>query len=56
MDIGNVKIQSVNKDFSEYIFTGYTIEIERKTGDNKTLSLNINQWNTLNKIANICLN
>ena len=56
MDIGNVKIQSINKDFSEYTFTGYTIEIERKTGDNKTLSLNINQWNTLNKIANIYLN
>ena len=55
MDIGNVKIQSINKDFSEYTFTGYTIEIERKTGDNKTLSLNINQWNTLNKIATIYL-
>ena len=60
MDIGNVKIESINKDFSGYTFTGYTIEIERKTwkdwGDNKKISLNINQWKTINKIANICIN
>lgn len=60
MDIGNVKIESINKDFSGYTFTGYTIEIERKTwkdwGDNKKISLNINQWQTINKIADICIN
>ena len=60
MDIGNVKVESINKNFSGYTFTGYTIEIERKTwkdwGDNKKISLNINQWKTINKIANICIN
>ena len=56
MDIGNVKVESINKNFSGYTFTGYTIEIEKQTGDKKTLSLNINQWEIINKIANICIN
>ena len=56
VDIGNVKVESINKDFSGYTFTGYTIEIEKQTGDKKTLSLNINQWEIINKIANICIN
>jgi len=59
INIGNVKIESINKDFSGYTFSGFTIEIERKNwkdwGNNRQISLNINQWNTLNKIANICL-
>jgi hypothetical protein len=59
MDIGDVKIESINKDFSGYKFTGYTIEIERKTwkdwANNKKISLDINQWKTLNKIANLCI-
>lgn len=60
INIGNVKIESIDKDFSGYTFSGFTIEIERKNwkdwGNNRKISLNINQWNTLNKIANICLN
>ena len=59
INIGNVKIESIDKDFSGYTFSGFTIEIERKNwkdwGNNRKISLNINQWNTLNKIANICL-
>ena len=60
INIGNVKIESIDKDFSGYTFSGFTIEIERKNwkdwGNNRKISLDINQWNTLNKIANICLN
>ena len=60
INIGNVKIESIDKDFSGYTFSGFTIEIERKNwkdwGSNRKISLDINQWNTLNKIANICLN
>ena len=60
MDIGNVKIESINKDFSGYTFTGYTIEIERKTwkdwGNNRKISLDNNQWETINKIADLCKN
>ena len=60
INIGNVKIESLDKDFSGYTFSGFTIEIERKNwkdwGSNRKISLDINQWNTLNKIANICLN
>ena len=60
INIGNVKIESMDKDFSGYTFSGFTIEIERKNwkdwGNNRKISLDINQWNTLNKIANICLN
>tara|TARA_B100001123_G_C15183255_1_gene976203 strand:+ start:111 stop:701 length:591 start_codon:yes stop_codon:yes gene_type:complete len=60
MDIGNIKIESINKDFSGYTFTGYTIEIEKKTwkdwGENRKITLNINQWKTINKIASICIN
>jgi hypothetical protein len=59
MDIGNIKIESINKDFSGYFFSGITIEIERKNwkdwGDNRKITLNINQWNTINKIASLCL-
>jgi len=59
INIGNVKIESIDKDFSGYTFSGFTIEIERKNwknwGNNRKISLNINQWITLNKIANICL-
>ena len=60
INFGNVKIESIDKDFSGYTFSGFTIEIERKNwkdwGNNRKISLDINQWNTLNKIANICLN
>ena len=60
INIGNVKIESIDKDFSGYTFSGFTIEIERKNWkdwrNNRKISLNINQWNALNKIANICLN
>ena len=60
INIGNVKIESIDKDFSGYTFSGFTIEIERKNwkdwGNNRKVSLDIHQWNTLNKIANICLN
>ena len=60
INIGNVKIESIDKDFSGYTFSGFTIEIERKNwkdwGNNRKISLNINQWNALNKIATICLN
>ena len=60
INIGNVKIESIDKKFSEYTFSGFTIEIERKNwkdwGNNRKISLDINQWNTLNKIAAICLN
>ena len=60
INIGNVKIESIDKDFSGYTFSGFTIEIERKNwkdwGNNRKISLNINQWKALNKIANICLN
>ena len=60
INIGNVKIESMDKDFSGYTFSGFTIEIERKNwkdwGNNRKISLDINKWNTLNKIANICLN
>mgnify|MGYP001180459286 CR=1 FL=1 len=59
MNIGNIKIESINKDFSGYFFSGFTIEIERKNwkdwGDNRKISLNINQWNAINKIASLCL-
>ena len=30
INIGNVKIESIDKDFSGYTFSGFTIEIERK--------------------------
>ena len=50
INLGNIKIQSINKDFSGYSFSGFTIEIDRK------ISLDINQSTILNKIANICLN
>ena len=60
INIGNVKIESIDKDFSGYTFSGFTIEIERKNwkdwGNNRKISLNINQWKALNKIATICLN
>ena len=60
INIGNVKIESIDKKFSEYTFSGFTIEIERKNwkdwGNNRKISLNINQWKALNKIATICLN
>ena len=59
INIGNVKIESIDKDFSGYTFSGFTIEIERKNwkdwGSNRKISLDINQWNTLNKIATIYL-
>ena len=60
INIGNVKIESIDKDFSGYTFSGFTIEIERKNwkdwGNNRKVSLDIHQWNTLNKMADICLN
>ena len=60
INIGNVIIESIDKDFSGYTFSGFTIEIERKDwkdwGNNRKVSLDIHQWNTLNKMADICLN
>ena len=55
MQLGNIKVQSLHESFS-----GYSIELEFKksvfpglTAPN--ISMNINQWHTLNKIAKLCI-
>ena len=48
MDLGDIKIQSLHENFS-----GYCIELEFKGKKAKSTTLNINHWNTLNKIAKI---
>ena len=48
MDLGDIKIQSLHENFS-----GFSIELEFKGKGSKSTTLNINHWNTLNKIAKI---
>ena len=47
-DLGDVKVQSLHENFS-----GYSIELEFKGKESKSTKLDINHWNTLNKIAKI---
>ena len=47
-DVGDVKVQSLHENFS-----GYSIELEFKGKGSKSTKLDINHWNTLNKIAKI---
>ena len=47
-DLGDVKVQSLHENFS-----GYSIELEFKGKGSKSTKLDINHWNTLNKIAKI---
>ena len=46
--LGNIKVQSLHEKFS-----GYSIELEFKGSGIKHTMLNINHWNTLNKIAKL---
>ena len=48
MDLGDIKVQSLHEKFS-----GYSIELEFKGNGIKHTMLNINHWNTLNKIAKL---
>lgn len=48
MDLGDIKVQSLHEKFS-----GYSIELEFKGSGIKHTMLNINHWNTLNKIAKL---
>ena len=48
IDLGDVKVQSLHENFS-----GYSIELEFKGKGSKSTKLDINHWNTLNKIAKI---
>ena len=53
-EIGDIRLQSLH-----YNFSGYAIEIEpkgRKIGSRGSLNLAINHWNTINKMAHLCLN
>ena len=50
MDLGNIKVQSLHENFS-----GYSIELEFKGIRKKSATLNINHWNTLNKISKILI-
>ena len=53
-EIGDIRVQSLHDNFS-----GYAIEIEpkgRKIGSRGSLNLTINHWNTINKMAHLCLN
>ncbi len=50
MDLGNIKVQSLHENFS-----GYSIELEFKGIRKKSTMLNINHWNTLNKISKILI-
>tara|TARA_B100001029_G_scaffold28637_1_gene20931 strand:+ start:2194 stop:2790 length:597 start_codon:yes stop_codon:yes gene_type:complete len=47
-DLGDVKVQSLHENFS-----GYSIELEFKGKGSKSTKLDINHWNTLNKIGKI---
>ena len=47
-DLVDVKVQSLHENFS-----GYSIELEFKGKGSKSTKLDINHWNTLNKIAKI---
>ena len=48
IDLGDIKVQSLHENFS-----GYSIELEFKGKGSKSTKLDINHWNTLNKIAKI---
>ena len=48
MGIGDIKVQSLHEKFS-----GYSIELEFKGRGTKQKMLNINHWNTINKIAKL---
>ena len=50
MDLGNIKVQSLHENFS-----GYSIELEFKGIRKKSTTLNINHWNSLNKISKILI-
>ena len=48
MGLGDIKVQSLHEKFS-----GYSIELEFKGSRTKQTMLNINHWNTINKIAKL---
>ena len=50
IDLGDVKVQSLHENFS-----GYSIELEFKGKGSKSTALNIDHWNTLNKISKILI-
>ncbi len=60
LEIGNVKVESINKDFSGFTFAGYTIEIEKKSwkdwGQHRKIKLDLSSWETITKIAELCKN
>jgi len=54
-ELGNIKVQSLHENFS-----GYSIELEFNKSafpllSAPNISMNINQWNALNKIAKLCI-
>jgi len=52
-ELGDIRVQSLHDKFS-----GYAIEIEpkgNKIGSRGSLNLNKNHWNTINQMANLCL-
>lgn len=54
--LGNIKVQSLHENFS-----GYSIELEFNKSifplnSAPNISINVSQWNTLNKIAKLCIN
>ena len=48
MDLGNIKVQSLHDNFS-----GFSVELEFKRREK---NINNQNWESLNKIAHICLN
>jgi len=48
MELGNIKVQSLHDNFS-----GFSVELEFKRRDK---NINNQNWESLNKIAHICLN
>lgn len=48
MDLGNIKVQSLHDNFS-----GFSIELEFKR---RNKNINKKNWESLNKIANLCIN
>mgnify|MGYP001208578005 FL=1 len=48
MKLGDIKVQSLRKNFS-----GYSIELESRL--KQIPSLNLHQWNMLNRISSMCL-
>tara|TARA_Y100000590_G_scaffold125765_1_gene143800 strand:- start:9263 stop:9862 length:600 start_codon:yes stop_codon:yes gene_type:complete len=54
-ELGDIRVQSLQENFS-----GYSIELEFKRSafnlfSAANISMNIRQWNTLNKIAKLCI-